>query len=179
MGKKFTDFVKSLNEEEKKKSSEFNPKERIETFQVLVDSLYNDINGWLEEELQSGAITTGAVPVTIVEEQLGSYQTMNKWIQIGRERIELHPVGTIMIGTNARIDMTCRSKEVMIVRAGENVNGPGSLISVPIVGDGETEPARKRNPGKAVWKYVKKEQRFSYVTLNKESFENLIMELCR
>lgn len=32
MGKKFTDFVKSLNEEEKKKSSEFNPKKRIEAF---------------------------------------------------------------------------------------------------------------------------------------------------
>lgn len=141
--------------------------------------MYDDIDGWLEEELQSKAITTGTVPVTIVEERLGSYQTMNKWIQIGCERIELHPVGTIMIGTNARIDVTCNSKEVMIVRTGENVDGPGSLISVRIVVNGEPEPARKRNPGKPVWKYVKKEQRFSYVTLNKKSFENLIMELCK
>lgn len=174
MGKKFNDFVNKMNERAKEKKTEFDPAARIKSFKDLVSSLYADIDNWLEEGLQAETIKTGIDPITITEELLGAYQTFEKWIQIGNARITFHPVGTIMIGTDARIDMKYRSREVMIVRTGENIEGPGNLISVQIVG----EPARRQTPaGKPVWKYVKDRQRLSYVTLNKDSFENLLMDL--
>lgn len=173
MAKKFTLFVDSLNKQSKGGKQDFNPQDRIARFVALVNSLYSNIDEWLHDYLVDGTITTGIVPTTISEEVLGPYKVDEKWIQIGRARILFEPIGTIMIGTIARIDMVYKAKRVMIVRTGENIVGPGNLISIEIDG----EPPRKPIPaGKAVWKYVKDKHRISYVTLNKESFEDLIMD---
>ena len=174
MGKKFTDFINKMEEEAKKDKNGFNPAERIESYRKLVNSLYNDIDGGLREEIESGKIQTGTVPITITEEQLGPYAIDEKWIQIGNARIQFHPVGTILVGTNARVDMTYGTKDVMIVRTGENVVGPGDLIDIEVKGDA---PKRRRATGKSVWKYVKDENRRSYVKLDKEHFQDLIIEV--
>ncbi len=174
MGKKFTDFINKMDEEAKNSKNSFNPAERIDKYRDLVNSLYADIDAWLSDEIESGKIQTGIVPITITEERLGSYAVDEKWIQIGNARIQFHPVGTILIGTNARVDMVYGAKDVMIVRTGENIEAPQDLIHVEI--NGESNKKRK-SAGKSVWKYVKKDQRLSYVTLNKEQFEDLIMEV--
>lgn len=174
MGKKFTDFVNNMNEQAKEKKSEFDPQKRIEMFVNLIKSLYASIDEWLKDGIENGSITTDVETVTITEERLGPYRVESKWFQIGKARFILEPVGTIMIGTNARIDMRYKTQSVMIVRIGENVEGPGNLISIHVQG----EPARRTTPaGRAVWKYVKDRRRLSYVTLNKDSFENLIMDM--
>lgn len=174
MGKKFTDFVNKMDEEAKKDKNGFNPAERIESYRSLVNSLYTKIDSWLNEGLEAGKIQTGVVPITITEERLGPYSIDEKWIQIGNARIQFHPVGTILIGTNARVDMTYGTKDVMIVRTGENVVGPGDLIEIKENGE---SPKKKRSPGKSVWKYVKEGHRLSYVTLDKDRFEDLIIEV--
>lgn len=174
MGKKFDDFVNKMDESAKKSKNGFDPMARIERFQKLVKALYDEIDGWIRESLDAGKIQTGDVPVSITEELLGSYSIQEKWIQIGNAKIIFRPIGTILIGTDARIDMIYRSKTVMIVRTGENVDGPGNLISIRVNG----EPVKKNKPvGKSVWKYVSANYRLSYVTLNKENFENLIMDV--
>ena len=163
-----------MEEEAKKNKNGFNPTERIESYRNLVNSLYADIDAWLREELESGKIMTGIVPITITEEQLGSYAVDEKWIQIGNARIQFHPIGTMLIGTDARVDMVYRSKDIMIIRTGENVVGPGDLIEVEVNGE---PPKKRRFPGKSVWKYVKEGHRLSYVTLDKDRFEDLIIEV--
>ena len=174
MGKKFTDFVNSMNEQAKEKKKEFNPQERIDFFKNLVKSLYDEIDEWLDEGLKQETIKTGLEPIQINEELLGPYTIDSKWILIGNAKLMLLPVGTVMIGTNARIDLIYKSQSVMIVRTKESVEGPGNLISIHIEG----EPVRRQAPtGKTVWKYVRDRKRLSYVTLNKDSFEDLIMDL--
>lgn len=174
MGEKFTDFINKMDEAAKINKNGFNPDEKIESYRRLVNSLYADIDSWLSEGLDSGKIKTGVVPITITEEKLGSYIVDEKWIQIGNARIQLHPIGTILIGTNARVDMTFGSQDVMIIRTGENVESPGDLIHVEI--DGEATKKRK-SPGKTVWKYVKDESPRSFVKLDKDRFEDLIIEV--
>lgn len=174
MGKKFNDFVNKLDEEAKKKRHEFNPQERIEKFQTIVNGLYNDIDAWLQPNIEDGKIQTGLVPRMIFEEALGSYAIDDKWLQIGNARLSLRPVGTILIGTNARVDLSYKTKNIMIVRTGEKIESPGQLITIRF--EGEPAP-KKKDPGKEVWKYVKENGRISYSTLNKESFENLVMNL--
>ncbi len=174
MGKKFTDFINKMDEEAKNNKNGFNPAERIDKYRNLVNSLYADIDSWLSEEIESGKILTGIVPITITEERLGSYAVDEKWIQIGNARIQFHPVGTILIGTDARVDMVYGAKDVMIIRAGENIESPYGTNLKEINGDS----AKKRmSPGKSVWKYVKDGYRLSYVTLNKDRFEDLIIEV--
>ena len=174
MGKKFTDFINKMEEEAKKDKNGFNPTERIESYRNLVNSLYADIDAWLREELESGKIMTGIVPITITEEQLGSYAVDEKWIQIGNARIQFHPIGTILIGTDARVDMVYRSKDVMIIRTGENVESPyGDYNSV----ENDKATKKRRFAGQSVWKYVKGGHRLSYVTLDKDRFEDLIIDV--
>ena len=174
MGKKFTDFINKMDEEAKKDKNGFNPAERIDSYRNIVNSLYADIDAWLREGIEAGKIQTGTVPITITEELLGPYAIDEKWIQIGNARILFHPVGTILVGTNARVDMTYGTKDVMIVRTGENVVGPGDLIEIQVNGEA---PKKRKTPGKSVWKYVRDENRRSYVTLDKKHLEDLIIEV--
>lgn len=174
MGKKFDEFVNKLDEDSKRAPKEFNPTKRIDKFRRLIQSLYSTIDEWLEKELLSQKIKTGEVPITISEEMLGSYQVDEKWIQIGNAKIIFQPIGTILIGTDARVDMIYRSKTIMIVRTGDDIEGPDDLIHFQE--DGKPEP-KKKGKGESVWKYVKANQRLSYVALNKETFQDLIINL--
>lgn len=174
MGKKFDDFVTKLDEEAKKEKKGLNPQERIDLFTLSVYGLYNDIDNWLKDGIERGKIQTGVVPITITEEALGSYSIEEKWIQIGNARLTLQPIGTILIGTRARVDMTYKDRSVMIIIAGENITSPSDMISIRVNGERER---KEKDPGKSIWKYVKKNNRMSYVSLNKETFEGIIMSL--
>lgn len=175
MGKKFNEFVKSMNEKAKEDNKTFNPADRIEKFTTLVDGLYRSIREWLYEGIESGGITTGTVPITIREERLGAYTANSMWIQIGTARVTLTPIGTILIGTNARVDLQYKAKEVMIIRTGENIEGAGELIEVRVNGVVEGGPRPK--PGQDVWKYVSDKRRMTYKALNKDNFQDLIMNV--
>lgn len=169
---KFEDFLKKENERVKGTGS-FNAIERIEKFKSVVNDLYSKIeNEWIKQYIESGAIRISDSNISIHEERLGTYQMISKSIEFGGKRITLRPIGTIMIGTDARVDIVYRAKEVMIVRVGENVEG----FSISITENGK--PVGKRLPtSKPVWKYVNKRNRTSYITLNAETFQNLLMAL--
>lgn len=174
MGKKFTDFINKMDEAAKNKKNGFNPADRIDKYKKLVNSLYDDINTWLSEEIESGKILTGTVPINLTEDFLGSYSVDEKWIQIGNARILFHPVGTLLIGTDARVDMVYGAKDVMIVRVGENVESPYNLTHVEMNG----EPAKKKKShGKSVWKYVNDASPLTYIKLDKDRFEDLIINI--
>lgn len=173
MGKKFNDFVSSMNGEAQKKEG-FNATERIETYKKVTAELYHQVDEWLREGIKAGNIKTGTAPITITEEKLGSYVIDSKWIEIGPARLELRPIGTMMIGTNARIDLIYHSSDVMIVRVGEHIEGAFDQISVRVVGDAVP---KKKPAGKPVWKYVSRHNRVSYTALNEDSFQGLIMTL--
>ena len=171
----FQKFLKEQNERSNGKKKEFDPQKRIEQFCGYVADLYNYIDTeWLNEELANGSVTTGTTPITVTEESLGAYQIDAKWIQIGEHRLMMRPVGTIIIGTRARVDLIYKSVDRMFVLVGENLEGARDMISVRI--DGKPEPKRKE-PGKAVWKIVNPQGRYDYLKANKSNFEKVIMEV--
>lgn len=173
----FTDFVKEKNEKANKDSKRgtINPAERIAFFVKEIEHLYNCIDTeWLKDELLNHSISTGLTQITIREESLGIYNVDSKWLQIGNERVTLQPIGTVMIGTNARVDLIYKEKNVMLVLIGENVEQGSDLISIKVNGE-YTKPPKKS--GKSVWKYVTKNNRLSYITLTKSSFQNLLMDI--
>lgn len=171
----FQKFIKEQNERSNGKKNGFDPEKRIEQFRKWVADLYQLIDTeWLKEELANGDVTTGKTPITVTEESLGAYQIDAKWIQIGEHRLTMKPVGTIIIGTKARVDLVYKSVNRMFVFVGENVDGARDMISVQIAG----EPAPKRkDAGKAVWKIVNPKGRYDYLKANKSNFENVIMEV--
>lgn len=173
-----TDFKKFLKEQNDRcngMKKEFDPQKRIEEFCEYVAGLYHLVDTeWLNEELADGSVTTGTTPITVTEERLGAYQIDAKWIQIGEHRLMLRPVGTIIIGTKARVDLIYKSVDRMFVLVGENVESARDTIRVHVVG--EPKPKRKE-PGKAVWKIVNPNGRYDYQKANKSNFEKVIMEV--
>lgn len=171
---KFDEFLAEQNRQ-KQDNGIFDVSKRIDQFQHHVEELYSLIdNEWLQPYIENGQIPTGKVTISITEERLGTYPIEAKWIDLGAKRVSLTPIGTMLIGTNARIDISYQSKEIMIVRVGENIHGASNLISISV--NGETQ-GRIVNPGRVVWKYIHRNGRLSYVTLNTETFRNLLMEL--
>ncbi len=157
MENKFEDFVISVNEKAKKNKNGFNPAVRIEDFRKNLQSLYNKIdNDWLKNDLEKGYIKTGFEKTSIFEQLLGTYTIDEKWIQIGSERLIFSPVGTMLAGTDARVDLLYRYKEIMIVHVKDTLS----------------------NPVKYDWKYISDSNgEDSYTLLTKNSFQTLIMNL--
>ena len=173
----FTDFVKEKNDEANKdsKRGNINPAERIAFFVKEVERLYEYIDTeWLKDEIQNQSISTGLTQISIREESLGIYNVNSKWLQIGSERVTLQPIGTIMIGTKARVDLIYKEKNIMLVLIGESMAHGSDLISIKINGEYARPP---KKTGKLVWKYVTKNNRLSYITLTKSSFQELLMNI--
>jgi len=171
----FKKFVKDENDNAKKKT--FNSKKRIEEFRKLITDLYDKVdNDWLNDEISDGEVKTETIPFKIYEEALGEYEVEKKVIEIGDNRITLQPVGTIILGTPARIDMIYHGKSVMIVYTGENIDYPSQMISISING----EPERKqKDPGKPVWKFAYRDRLLKLVTITADTFQQQIMDLVK
>ena len=145
----FDDFLRQQNEKVQKENA-FNAAEHIAKYQGLIRDLYTKIDTeWLGEYVKNGQVMTGECACSIKEEMLGTYKVQSKWIEISGQRISIEPVGTILIGTDARLDIVYRNKERMIIHANNS------------------------------WKLVDRSRRITYKTLNAEVFQKLIMDLMK
>lgn len=161
-----TRFEQYIQEQKRKSvtNDSFNATERVEEFRNSINALYSSIDKvWLASFLASGDVKTGVAPISITESSLGTYQVDAKWIEIGPERFTLTPIGTCIVGANARIDMSHNNKEAMLVLVGTNVNGAMDSMS---------------KGGKLVWKIVDSDvDGCAYHTIDKDSFQDLIIDL--
>ncbi len=64
-----------------------------------LDTLYDDIETYLKEYIQSGAISLKKSQIELNEENIGTYNASRLFIDIGPQQISLTPVGTLLIGT--------------------------------------------------------------------------------
>ncbi|MBQ4406625.1 MAG: hypothetical protein II852_06415 [Bacteroidales bacterium] len=156
MEQAFDDFVISMNRTSKNTDADgINVPQRIEMFDRNIRSLYQLIdNDWLKKGLESGFIKTGEERISINERLLGIYDVNAKWIQIGAKRLTLEPIGTVLVGIDARIDLIYKYKEIMLVL---------------LAGEG-----KKKKPE---WKYVVANGKVAYEPLTKDSFQKLIMDV--
>ena len=170
----FDDFVKKQNEKTKPVPA-FNPQERIDTFKKHVNEFYNLVcNDWLKDNIQKGLIETKHRQIQIYEESLGNYEIDSLDIHIGNVVINFRPIGTILIGTRGRIDMNYRSRSRMFVLTGENIKSPSAHIVISVNGE---KPRKQKDSGREVWKFVDRRGMMSYVSLNAEVFQEIIMGL--
>ena len=170
----FDDFVKKQNEKAKPVPA-FNPQERIDTFKKHVEEFYNSVcNEWLKDNIEKGLIKTSRQTIRIHEESLGFYEIDALNITIGDIVVNLRPIGTILIGTRGRIDISYRSRSGMFVLTGENIESPRAHIAIRVNGE---MPPKQKDPGREVWKFVDRRGMMSYVSLNAEVFQEIIMEL--
>ncbi len=174
----FNQFLKTLQVKEKQENAKnilINPAERINYFKTLVSGFFNHLeNEWLGDSIKLGLIQIEKGTISIEEEAIGKYEIDKYRLKLGMEIIDFIPIGTILIGTDARIDMVYKQTRVMFVRVGEKVNRAADLIHVRIKG----EPDKPfKDLGQRVWKYTYKNSRSLYETATAESVQKIIMDV--
>ena len=76
---------------------------------------YQTIAGWLEKSVQDQVIEVYYDDMHLVEEYIGDYTVKKMVIRLGPDKIRLEPVGTLIVGSNGRIDLIGTKASVMLV----------------------------------------------------------------
>lgn len=173
--KEFNAFLKALQDKEKakrEKRRQFDPEERIFRFQPLVSNFFDVMEkDWFGDCVAQGLMTIEREKISISEDALGLYNTEKCKLTMGSEKIEFVPIGTILLGTDGRIDLKYRRNEVMFVHVGEKVKRASDLMAVL------KKIMPNKDLGQKVWKYTPKVTRSHYVTADSQSVRSLIMDL--
>lgn len=167
----FDEFLKSKQEEAQNKPA-LNKEGRIEQFRTYVNDFYQKMETeWLAGFYEQ--LNPSFEEITIHEEALGDYKVNSLSLTIGNDKVLFKPIGTILIGTPGRIDMTCNARKGKFIMTGEKARTPQAHIRVSIAG----EKIPKRDYGNLVWKFVDERGMMSYVDLNANSMQKIIMNI--
>ncbi len=110
----FEGFLKKKKEEEQE--NKINWEERKNKWLISINQLYDNIKTWLKPfEEQGLVIIKTEKTININEEYIGQYSTNRLDIYLGNDIVSLTPKGTLIIGSNGRIDMNGSKGEVMLI----------------------------------------------------------------
>ena len=176
---RFDEFVNKKSNSEKQT---INWDEKLKRWKTFIDTLYQNINGWLKEYVDSGKIKIRTREIEIFEEALGNYKVQSMEITIGSDMVTLKPIGTILIGTIGRVDLIGKSNVQKLVLADKKATNP--QIKTCISFD-EKEPKANvakmkeaaNTPVDWVWKITSNPPRIKYSELNQESFFDCLMNV--
>lgn len=146
---------------------------KINAFIEHVNEFYDKVDHEWLEGCYNEVFTTDLSSMTITEESLGTYEVNKKNLRVGSYFLEFEPIGTILIGSDARIDLKYLNESVKFVRVGDNFENLQDFIIIRV--NGRIEKKRKE-PGEIVWKYVNP-QNNKLIKVTSTSLQNLIADL--
>lgn len=168
----FDEFLKEKQKEAE--ASAFDREERINLFRQRIEDFYRQLkDDWLKDYFDT--MHPVFKDITINEELLGAYTVRMLTLNVGHEKIDFKPIGTMLIGSPGRIDVTCGVRRARIVLTGEKARSPQDHIIVTMKGD---KPVR-RDYGKLVWKLVDMNGLMSFVDLTPQSVQDFIMDIAQ
>jgi hypothetical protein len=102
-------------------------------------------------------------------------------IKIGRQYVQLEPVGTLLIGSKGRVDIVGTAGRAQILLVNEKAKSVADLIKVTVTSGSKKDmpppPPASAGPISWAWKIVSQGARREFVEVNKESFFELLMEI--
>lgn len=72
-----------------------------------IEELYADIESWLAPAAKEGIIRISRSPCDLSDPHLGDYTVETLAIHVGSTTIEFRPVGQLVVGATARVDVRC------------------------------------------------------------------------
>ena len=145
---------------------------------AYLDGLYGEIGALLDDYVRNGQILLRYQDVELNEEEIGAYIARRLIIKIGGKEIILEPVGTLLIGTKGRVDVTGPAGRTRFMLVDKDATGPQLRVIVQTA-DPRRPPAPEP-PAKDpqwTWKIVTSPPRIQYVELTRESLFRVIMEV--
>src|ERR1700730_2424572 len=126
----FDAFVKAQQKSAQDADIDWN-KERDAWLDHL-DALYKKIEELLGDYVKSGQILLRYQEVQLNEEDIGTYSARRLIIKIGGKEIVLEPIGTQLIGTKGRVDVTGPAGSTRIMLVDKDAARPRVRVTVQI-----------------------------------------------
>lgn len=174
----FDDFVKERTAHAKKSAEAFNRKEKLDTWLRELDGLYRAMEGYLKRYMDSGQITVARRPVQLEEELLGTYDAEVLAVSIGNDEVIARPIGTLLIGSSGRVDLTGPRNTLRIVLLEKG----GPALKITVSGAGGTSDTSTQSPIRGDidhrgWYFVTQPPAVTAIPLNEDSFRDAIMDV--
>lgn len=170
MASAFDDFVSRKTNE----ASSFDRERRIEHFRTKVGQLNQQVREYLSDFIKKGSISVSRVSRSLHEELLGDYPVDGLQIEIGQAKVELRPVGTILLGGIGRVDLVGSGEPIMIVLAPVEADRP----QIRVFSNDDPETAKGTlDWDKYAWKIAVRSPTLRYVELSRETFQTALMQV--
>ena len=127
-----------------------------------VNKLYELVENWLKEV----GVEVTYEDTELFEERLGRYKVRKMVLNIGGEKVELRPVGTLVIAAKGRVDVEGPKGRIKIVLVPKDSEGP--VVRVGKAPSGE-EIAEWE------WKIATPPPDIRYIELNKDTFSEILL----
>lgn len=170
MASAFDDFVNRKSSEAQK----FDREGRITNYREKINDLNIIIKKFLSGFIEKGTIRVDHRSEHIREELLGEYQVDALDIWIGETKVELRPVGTILLGGIGRADLIGSGEPIMIVLTLPEVDRPEIRF---VTSTQSSTPSPPIVWSEWVWKIAVRRPTLSYVDLTKDSFQGALMQV--
>jgi hypothetical protein len=108
-----TEFLKSKIAAEKKE--QVNLEDIKKLWIEDLKSLNNQIKVWTREAQNEGLIQINEYQIDLNEEGLGSYKAPALTLIISQDKIEIRPIGRLIIGGKGRVDVSSRKAAFMLI----------------------------------------------------------------
>jgi hypothetical protein len=153
-------------------------KERDEWLAHL-DRLYSKVESFLEKYLSSGQIRLEYRQIGLNEEGIGSYIARQMILWIGRQEVDLVPIGTFFIGAKGRVDVIgpAGKAELLLVDRKRDSWRPKVIVTV---GVGERVPVVTSEPRPEIeweWRILTRPPEKKSLEITQENLFQLIMEI--
>ncbi len=176
--KTFDEFVSRQQQADPETASIDWEKERDEWLTHL-RRLYSMVESFLSKYVSSGQIRLEYRSIDLNEENIGTYSAEQMILRIGRQEVDLVPIGTLLIGSKGRVDVIGPAGKAEMLLVDRQAPSPRSLIKVT-VGIGGKLPAVASKPASEVeweWRIVTRPPERRFVEITQESLFQLIMEV--
>ena len=166
--------LKSFVEEKKRRAKEekIDWEKRKQEWIDEVGKLYRMIENWLKDI----DIRIKYEDIELFEEKLGKYKMKKMILDVGGEKVELTPIGTIIIGAKGRVDIEGPRGKVKILLVPKDAEGP--RIRVDIFDsriDLKEEKAKTTKSIQWEWKIAIPPPNIKYISLDKDTFSEIIL----
>jgi hypothetical protein len=167
------------------KDSPFEPPPELQLrptqWKKSLTELYGRIGGYLDRHVRKGAIRINYQETELDERYLGSYSVPTMVIEIGRQKVEFIPIGTLIIGGRGRVDVKGPFGDARLVLVHKEVRRPEDLIKVMV----NNSPKQRRSISieaegdfdDFAWKIATPPPRVVFDPLTEKSFHAMLMEV--
>jgi hypothetical protein len=142
---------------------------RREDWLHRLEELYSLVENYLKPYVEGGTISINYRDIAINEENIGEYVTRRMLLDIGKQQVVFTPVGTLLIGTQGRVDVEGAAGKARLILAER-------ARTAPRVTAAELDDWGQK-PGDLTWKIATPPPNVSYLELTEETLFSLLMEV--